>query len=90
MGSVLFFGLNAAQHGENELDQAVVTQLAQGDQFRSSGHDNPKRGTVQNVVDVHENNPCVFTLAVFQYPDSLCMIIQAPVDLFVVVTHVSV
>jgi hypothetical protein len=64
MGSVLFFGLDATQHGENELNQAVVTQLAQGDQFRSSSHNNPERGTVQNVVDVHENSPCVLTLAV--------------------------
>lgn len=56
---------DAANHGEQQLDDAVVTQLAHADQLRCSSHNNPKRRVADDVVDVHEKNPCAFTLAVF-------------------------
>lgn len=53
MGSALFYGLDATQCGEQQLDHRVVLELAHADELGCSGDDYPESGVSQDCFDVH-------------------------------------
>ena len=53
MGSALFSGFQAADGSEDQLDDAVVLELAHTDQLRCCSNNDPESWMGQNFFDVH-------------------------------------